>query len=80
MPIQRLPPLASVFLAQKSEEPAVDRADLLREMIALSHSRQHALAIYAFNVATTPEGVRAAVRQFYDVRDVPPVDPTSEPI
>lgn len=39
--------------------------DVLDEMIASSNSREHAQAIYAFNVARTAQDQREAVASFY---------------
>jgi hypothetical protein len=81
MPSPSETPLALAFLAQRSGSPAglpVGTDEVLREMIALSHSYHHGLAIYAFNVATTMDEARAAVAQFYDLGDFLSTEPPHE--
>ncbi|WP_458095958.1 hypothetical protein [Roseomonas sp. WA12] len=54
--------------------------ELLQEMIALSHSHHHAMAIYAFNLATTLDEARAAVAQFYELGDFLRAEPAPKPL
>ncbi len=83
MPVPSIAPLASAFLAQRSGCPAelsIGMDELLQEMIALSHSHHHAMAIYAFNLATTLDEARAAVAQFYELGDFLRAEPAPKPL
>ena len=63
-----LPPLARAVLVRGGAELLRTEGmaeSVLQEMIGRSDSRDHARAIYAFNVATTAQGQREAVADFY---------------